>query len=124
MESSHPKNGSSPLTRGKLPILSLELPGPGLIPAHAGKTDIEELVDECFAAHPRSRGENSSAFLPDFLPGGSSPLTRGKPPAQCSQRNQERLIPAHAGKTKPANVLGRKVSAHPRSRGENYFEAS
>ena len=30
--------GSSPLTRGKLPVLRRQLPGAGIIPAHAGKT--------------------------------------------------------------------------------------
>ena len=29
------------------------------------------------------------------------------------------LIPAHAGKTRNARILGNKLGAHPRSRGEN-----
>ena len=52
--------GSSPLTRGKHPR-----PGPHahprrLIPAHAGKTNDGDLLLVTIAAHPRSRGENTS----------------------------------------------------------------
>ena len=50
---------------------------------------------------------------------GSSPLTRGKRGRVDSCLDRCRLIPAHAGKTRPwghARVAGR---AHPRSRGEN-----
>ena len=75
----HSVSGSSPLTRGKLPIVvgqSLDL---GLIPAHAGKTEAEGFEALCDAAHPRSRGENE-IFLPALISvSGSSPLTRGKP---------------------------------------------
>ena len=50
-------------------------------------------------AHPRSRGENS----------------------WCSPRFhvRQRLIPAHAGKTKPSAPTSSAAWAHPRSRGEN-----
>ena len=50
---------------------------------------------------------------------GSSPLTRGKHDLRDRLSPEDRLIPAHAGKTvntvKPTN----SVPAHPRSRGEN-----
>ena len=70
-------------------------------------------------AHPRSRGENR--FYAVFsAPGpGSSPLTRGKHTPLTQARSQSRLIPAHAGKTGKTAVLGRGLTAHPRSRGEN-----
>ena len=92
-------SGSSPLTRGKHSI-----PGPragvkGLIPAHAGKTDLLGSVRK-------------------YLP-GSSPLTRGKRSALDSDRACVGLIPARAGKTfsRPSRrVRGR---AHPRAGGEN-----
>ena len=54
-----------------------------------------------------------------FFTWGSSPLTRGKLGTPTVGVVKIGLIPAHAGKTKPANVLGRNASAHPRSRGEN-----
>ena len=58
----HPVNrwGSSPLTRGKLVGWQLVGRGPGLIPAHAGKTSTPVPTCRPSRAHPRSRGENSS----------------------------------------------------------------
>ena len=51
---------------------------------------------------------------------GSSPLTRGKPAWPGGRRTRFRLIPAHAGKTRPARAVGNNAPAHPRSRGENF----
>ena len=50
--------GSSPLTRGKLPAPCVHAIGPGLIPAHAGKTIMTASQSLTIRAHPRSRGEN------------------------------------------------------------------
>ena len=73
-----PKKGSSPLTRGK------RVPGaevrrrPGLIPAHAGKTQRSRRSCPDRRAHPRSRGENVIGVSGAVCVRGSSPLTRGK----------------------------------------------
>ena len=50
---------------------------------------------------------------------GSSPLTRGKPICGAYRDGDDRLIPAHAGKTCSLAALSASVWAHPRSRGEN-----
>ena len=51
---------------------------------------------------------------------GSSPLTRGKhAPGGCACV-RDRLIPAHAGKTRWHAVSRIPTAAHPRSRGENH----
>ena len=71
------------------------------------------------AAHPRSRGENRPVASSIEVASGSSPLTRGKPAAFWRSTSAARLIPAHAGKTKPGKDLQRYLGAHPRSRGEN-----
>ena len=71
----------------------------GLIPAHAGKTIAQVMGLKIFRAHPRSRGENTAAGLPAAGAGGSSPLTRGKPDMHKVRIFEQRLIPAHAGKT-------------------------
>ena len=92
-------SGSSPLTRGKRRGGAPPGCPPRLIPAHAGKTLPEAWLGGQAAAHPRSRGENSTSSLRLVPWWGSSPLTRGKP-------RQSRL------------VADREV-AHPRSRGEN-----
>ena len=70
-------------------------------------------------AHPRSRGENEAARQPHGWETGSSPLTRGKPYNMPRPAQEQRLIPAHAGKTRTASGPPRPPSAHPRSRGEN-----
>ena len=111
--------GSSPLTRGKL-ALDRGLTAPkGLIPAHAGKTLGIRRRKRRRAAHPRSRGENTSRLTPSQGIVGSSPLTRGKHLATDTLPGDSGLIPAHAGKTAPRATLAFRARAHPRSRGEN-----
>ena len=111
--------GSSPLTRGKLPGENDARAGAGLIPAHAGKTSIVLHVHRSQTAHPRSRGENIRAGIALSLLRGSSPLTRGKPAPRATLASRARLIPAHAGKTVYGWETLSIVQAHPRSRGEN-----
>ena len=111
--------GSSPLTRGKLAAISQLLVGGGLIPAHAGKTDKCLNGIQSGSAHPRSRGENRSAYVTEATGLGSSPLTRGKPSWSTPSGDLFRLIPAHAGKTQRPVHRGVGHGAHPRSRGEN-----
>ena len=93
------EDGSSPLTRGKRPRKRPGKRPSGLIPAHAGKTAIEEFDLPYEPAHPRSRGENSPDQAGQRPATGSSPLTRGK-------------------RTGTARI-GANPAAHPRSRGEN-----
>ena len=70
--------GSSPLTRGKPRRVNGVTERLGLIPAHAGKTRVQDVKHAAAGAHPRSRGENSSIVSTTTLGQGSSPLTRGK----------------------------------------------
>ena len=115
----HLKQGSSPLTRGKLRLIREDDNIAGLIPAHAGKTPCGLSSRISRPAHPRSRGENSLRAILTHIETGSSPLTRGK--LQCSFQviGGSRLIPAHAGKTGNPRDRGPDDAAHPRSRGEN-----
>ena len=112
-------NGSSPLTRGKQPFLSPLLVSSWLIPAHAGKTEGIRGYGGLDRAHPRSRGENIDLRERDARHVGSSPLTRGKPPAVLPPSRDTGLIPAHAGKTAKIRQSEACPRAHPRSRGEN-----
>ena len=91
--------GSSPLTRGKQSTLDAGILERRLIPAHAGKTQGCPYVGISEAAHPRSRGENSSYALRARMLPGSSPLTRGKHLHTRTISTLTGLIPAHAGKT-------------------------
>ena len=95
------REGSSPLTRGKLSVIGLVCEELGLIPAHAGKTHCSVLSVFGWAAHPRSRGENGGHVNDWSETAGSSPLTRGKLTCGYAQDVIRRLIPAHAGKTLP-----------------------
>ena len=90
-----------------------------LIPAHAGKTCPRSSQWRSRAAHPRSRGENKRQDHCLSCFSGSSPLTRGKRPHVARFVGEERLIPAHAGKTAVIDTLIADRAAHPRSRGEN-----
>ena len=111
--------GSSPLTRGKLEGVHADLPDVGLIPAHAGKTVASARSPSVPSAHPRSHGENMGVVAKGASVAGSSPLTRGKRGAVWLAPNPDRLIPAHAGKTRGALSRFLAQRAHPRSRGEN-----
>ena len=91
--------GSSPLTRGKRQDRVTAPRLDGLIPAHAGKTEIG-----CGVA---------------FAACGSSPLTRGKRQQAGKTLDVLGLIPAHAGKTRSRGPPASHLRAHPRSRGEN-----
>ena len=113
------RTGSSPLTRGKQRGGGLGDGELGLIPAHAGKTRWTGDGRTSRAAHPRSRGENLIGVAADLAAQGSSPLTRGKQITDQHLPMPHRLIPAHAGKTRPGGPHGGGARAHPRSRGEN-----
>ena len=115
----HVPRGSSPLTRGKRISRERETPDRGLIPAHAGKTSPHATGARPRKAHPRSRGENTGGGGLGSHDLGSSPLTRGKHGRRRRVGGRHRLIPAHAGKTRPESRRPTGSRAHPRSRGEN-----
>ena len=92
--------GSSPLTRGKRFFRGAVSNPVRLIPAHAGKTSGGERRERTRGAHPRSRGENELKEERNKRARGSSPLTRGKLADQLNLIPTNRLIPAHAGKTR------------------------
>ena len=115
----HRFGGSSPLTRGKPKRTTASPADLGLIPAHAGKTEIPGFSLFSYRAHPRSRGENMALASALSAARGSSPLTRGKHQVGDRSELRQRLIPAHAGKTSGRRSRARRTRAHPRSRGEN-----
>ena len=113
------QSGSSPLTRGKRRANRVLEAWFRLIPAHAGKTAGGQGRDSGRPAHPRSRGENGRGGRQGIPSAGSSPLTRGKRRLGNDEHARERLIPAHAGKTRSRLRSAPSGPAHPRSRGEN-----
>ena len=113
--------GSSPLTRGKLACFGRADAFPGLIPTHAGKTELPRSAGSHHWAHPRSCGENLPASWSMEVPPGSSPLMRGKLALLGVVLHSVGLIPAHAGNTKTRALSPGLRAAHPRSCGENFF---
>ena len=94
-----PRNGSSPLTRGKHLVGARHPSRDRLIPAHARKTSGRSEAPFQRSAHPRSREENIDAWQLPERHVGSSPLARGKRRRSPDGSAADRLIPAHAGKT-------------------------
>ncbi len=78
------EKGSSPLTRGALYPITFADSGGGLIPAHAGSTQVFRMCCVTSRAHPRSRGEHALVVLRVEALVGSSPLTRGAPSVSMS----------------------------------------
>ncbi len=111
--------GSSPRMRGKQSVCKDGDKATGLIPAHAGKTWKQFRCMRESRAHPRACGENDalSRFRGDVS--GSSPRMRGKHSQRGIERTDNRLIPAHAGKTRGEAGRSGKAPAHPRACGEN-----
>ena len=91
--------GSSPRMRGKPSGSCQAYPGPGLIPAHAGKTQALGLPCPGCRAHPRACGENPISAWRSQPSDGSSPRMRGKQNFIRRASTEIGLIPAHAGKT-------------------------
>ena len=91
--------GSPPLTRVLLSLLSLGCPQPRITPAHAGTTiplwcgslDVQD--------HPRSRGYYQEYGHEKFMALGSPPLTRVLLYGSAQRVLMQRITPAHAGTT-------------------------
>ena len=113
------ESGSSPLTRGALECFYGAGGFGGLIPDHAGSTRGRSACTLRGGAHPRSRGEHCSSTPTIRTMTGSSPLTRGALNFTVCKLSYIRLIPAHAGSTRPPIPRPSPSRAHPRSRGEH-----
>ena len=67
--------------------------------------------------HPRSRGVYECPRVFPRPGAGSSPLARGLQHYPHADLMEHRIIPAHAGFTRPVRLRGRAGRDHPRSRG-------
>ena len=77
-----------------------------------------EGVSTAIGAHPRSRGEHADVTTAISGPLGSSPLTRGAPKVPSAPHHRSRLIPAHAGSTKPCLIsFNSPLGSSPLTRG-------
>ena len=114
-----PHEGSSPRVRGKHGRRRREDRRRGIIPARAGKTVVVLLFMSGVPDHPRACGENSGKARDRCRTWGSSPRVRGKLTEIVVSSQEERIIPARAGKTCPAPGGGARARDHPRACGEN-----
>ena len=113
--------GSSPLARGT-PLRSYIINHPGgLIPARAGNTAAHSQAVQPGRAHPRSRGEHQDGHTPVGTVEGSSPLARGTLFSGKPRAATRGLIPARAGNTLELTRRRTPGWAHPRSRGEHFW---
>ena len=113
----YPGFGSSPACGGT----QFSLQGSDrFIPAHAGNTQVLELIDTLYPVHPRACGEhNRTALNPQTL-AGSSPRMRGTQACKFRRGFRYRFIPAHAGNTRHQQLGNRLPAVHPRACGEHW----
>ena len=113
--------GSPPRMRGKLTVSELCHCVLRITPAHAGKTQFNQLCRSRLSDHPRACGENYLFHLAQAAKAGSPPRMRGKPAQQKQIVQWGRITPAHAGKTGDINAFEQDVTDHPRACGENHY---
>ena len=111
--------GSSPHTRGALAEGGCFGVDCGIIPAYAGSTLTTLRWRRSPPDHPRIRGEHSTPSPRRAGRRGSSPHTRGARGAVGVRYDQAGIIPAYAGSTPQAILLGGSCRDHPRIRGEH-----
>ena len=112
-----PSLGSSPLARGLLPSINLNVILLRIIPARAGFTWRAPGTRICSKDHPRSRGVYTLKIFPVESIAGSSPLARGLRISISSSSLEMGIIPARAGFTSPTGKSRGRPRDHPRSRG-------
>ena len=71
----------------------------GITPAHAGKTSFISNYTYMVEDHPRACGENDAGTATLRKARGSPPRMRGKQEQLLRIDDEDRITPAHAGKT-------------------------
>ena len=111
-------SGSPPRMRGKAVSAVVQLFGDRITPAHAGKRSVCLRLKWPPSHHPRACGEKVCALGLWALSKGSPPRMRGKAPQETVDSEEERITPAHAGKSHFAVVRVGWHEDHPRACGE------
>ena len=110
--------------RGKEKSLRMAKGVSGIIPAGAGKRDMEELNRYTLRDHPRGCGEKKGAAFDTDALRGSSPRVRGKGVESRPLPPRRRIIPAGAGKSCFNPETAAITEDHPRGCGEKIIKAS
>ena len=111
--------GSSPRMRGKRQADRRGRGPDRIIPAHAGQTRIRQCSTRTDPDHPRACGANNDFLVQLGAMVGSSPRMRGKPMQTADKVDEHRIIPAHAGQTRPRPRTPVSPTDHPRACGAN-----
>ena len=101
--------GSSPHARGTRSVIACQSKKERFIPACAGNTQDYMRQNQVRPVTPLTR----------IAPRGSSPHARGTPPTLYRPAWHRRFIPACAGNTVDRRIRSRRLSVHPRMRGEH-----
>ena len=104
--------GSSPRMRGKPVFCPVFFTTARIIPAHAGQTSAVRHAPSTTTDHPRACGANDCASVSFAFAFGSSPRMRGKRTGPTFTYSYDRIIPAHAGQTRPSASWLRHPSDH------------
>ena len=91
--------GSPPRMRGKPRSIFGNRHTDRITPADAGKTRWNSSKTLIREDHPRGCGENDGKWGPKSQAGGSPPRMRGKRQHFLKLQREQRITPAHAGKT-------------------------
>ena len=94
-----------------------QFPDDGIIPAHAGLTDVTYVFWGRNGDHPRACGAHARSRAVKPVTSGSSPRMRGSPSRKCSLKQTIGIIPAHAGLTDLLPAVDAVVGDHPRACG-------
>ena len=111
--------GSSPRMRGKRGVFRLAVDAGRIIPAHAGQTRARRPSPASWPDHPRACGANLQPDVNRSRRDGSSPRMRGKLLFEGEAVIDVRIIPAHAGQTRPPWRSVPASADHPRACGAN-----
>ena len=110
--------GSPPHMRGKVPPPRYSGTCTGITPAHAGKSIYVYLHWNGNKDHPRTCGEKQRRRSRKKSRRGSPPHMRGKASRTRFNRDQTRITPAHAGKSRISPGFLLSYRDHPRTCGE------
>ena len=114
-------SGSSPLARGTAASIVVFDDSGRFIPAGAGNSATVLLAFAVRSVHPRWRGEQWWRSTTTTTHGGSSPLARGTGKMHDDRESFARFIPAGAGNSEVSVAARRRLSVHPRWRGEQWL---
>ena len=109
--------GSSPRMRGSRPSAGIRNPQTGIIPAHAGLTDLQRMRAASERDHPRACGAHQVKIITEEIMLGSSPRMRGSRKVKIIVIKNDGIIPAHAGLTAGALTSESTSRDHPRACG-------